>query len=77
MKTLCFWNIVQCCFAYFVTVRQYIANMVILVYALYFCVDLMSLVRVHVIWVHLAKKSHGISAFWSCDRIGKLNATYL
>ena len=22
-------------------------------------------------------KSHGISAFWSCDRIGKLNETYL
>jgi len=24
-----------------------------------------------------ALKSHGISAFWSCDRIGKLNETYL
>ena len=24
-----------------------------------------------------ASKSHGISAFWSCDRIGKLNETYL
>ena len=22
-------------------------------------------------------KSHGISTFWSCDRIGKLNETYL
>ena len=22
-------------------------------------------------------KSHGISHFWSCDRIGKLNETYL
>ena len=35
MKTLlCSWNITQCYFAYFVTVRQYITNMVILVYAL-------------------------------------------
>ena len=24
-----------------------------------------------------ASKSHGIFAFWSCDRIGKLNETYL
>ena len=41
-------------FACFVTVRQCIANMVIIAYAqpLTVCVDFMPLVQVHVIWVH-------------------------
>ena len=69
----------MCYFASFVTGRQYITKMVIIV----------SAQPLTFVWISCllfkcmsyecinALKSHGISAFWSCDRIGKLNETYL
>ena len=66
-------------FAYFVTVKQYITNMVIIVYAqpLTFVWISCLLFECMLFGCINAFKSHGISAFWSCDRIGKLNETYL
>ena len=69
----------MCYFASFVTVRQYITKMVIIVYAQ----------PLTFVWISCllfecmsygcinAFKSYGISAFWSCDRVGKLNETFL
>ena len=60
----------MCYFVYFVTIRQYIAN-ITFVWISCLLFECMSYGCIY------ALKSHEISAFWSCDRIGKLNETYL
>ena len=69
----------MCYVAHIVTVRQYMTNMVILVNAhpLTFVWISFLLFECMSYGCIYALKSHGISAFWSCDRIGKLNETYL
>ena len=80
VKTLiCFWNITCATLASFVIVRQYITKMVIIVYAQPLTFVWISCLLFECMSYECinALKSHGISAFWSCDRIGKLNVTYL